>query len=175
MRVISDISVQKKQIYKCSIMSDVHINIYGGTQQIAPNATSQNQYFCGNEFAEQMLSQSKDAPADDTPEQAEARQRLALYINKVEDLQGYILMLSKCQKAREVGEVVATMRQNVDRIDDQLIAKEDFISLLLPFIPNVESGRTVGNLRKAIDTAWQARKDAIKAQQRAQAIQNART
>lgn len=167
--------VLKEQNYNPSIMSDVHINIYGGTQQIAPNATTQNQYFCGDQFAEQMLAQSAAAPSADNPEQAEARQRLALYINKVEELQGYITLLSNCQKAREVGEVVATMRQNVDRIDDQLIAKEDFISLLLPFIPRVESGRTVGNLRKAIDNAWQARKDAIKAQQRAQAMQNART
>ncbi len=167
--------VLKEQNHNPSIMSDVNINIYGGTQQIAPNATTQNQYFCGDQFAEQMLAQSAAAPSADTPEQAEARQRLALYINNVEELQGYITMLSNCQKAREVGEVVATMRQNVDRIDDLLIAKEDFISLLLPFIPRVESGRTVGNLRKAIDNAWQARKDAIKAQQRAQAMHNART
>ncbi len=156
-------------------MSDVQINIYGGTQQIAPTATEQNQYFYGDQFAAQQLGQSAVAPSADTPEQVEARQRLALYINKEEELQGYITMLTNCQKAREVGEVVATMRQQVDRIDDALIAKEDFISLLLPFIPHVESGRTIGNLRKAIDSAWQTRKAAIKEQQRTQAMHNART
>ena len=153
----------------------ITFNIYGGTQQIAPNATAQNQYFYGDRFAERALEQSADAHADDTPEQAEARRRLSLYINDVEELQNYITSLHNCRKAREVGEVVATMRQEAERIDDALIAKADFISLLLPFIPRVESGCTIDNLRKSIFNAWQSRKKAAKARQCANAAQNART
>ncbi len=151
-------------------MSDIIFYIYGGNNQILPNATEAIQNFQVDKLTENTLQEKSEEPSAETEEQTEARQRLALYINNVEELQGYISNLAVCRTAREVGEVVASMRQQVDRIDDTLIAKEDFISLLLPFIPRVESGRTISNLRKAIDNAWQSRKEAVRAQRRANAM-----
>ena len=151
-------------------MGDIIFNIYGGNNQILPNATEAVQNFQADKLTVNTPPEKTEEPSAETEKQTEARQRLSLYINNVEELQGYISNLAVCRTAREVGEVVASMRQQVDRIDDALIAKEDFITLLLPFIQHVESGRTISNLRKAIDNAWQARKEAIRAQRRANAM-----
>ncbi len=83
-------------------------------------------------------------------------------INKVKSLRGYISLLTACKKAKEVGEVVATMCQNEEAIDADLIAKKDFIHLLLPFLTNVKTGKGVDNLRLYINNAWDARKKAIR-------------
>ena len=102
-------------------------------------------------------------PAGDASEAlTEEEQRLAIYINKVETLRGYISLLTACKTAREVGEVVATMCQNEEAIDAELIVKKEFIHLLLPFLTNVTSGRGVDNLRLYINNAWDARKKAIR-------------
>lgn len=87
---------------------------------------------------------------------------VSLYINKVKSLRGYISLLTACKKAKEVGEVVATMCQNEEAIDADLIAKKDFIHLLLPFLTNVKTGKGVDNLRLYINNAWDARKKAIR-------------
>ena len=138
--------------------SNVTFNISGGTIQIAPNATMQQQIFYGDQFAEKMLhpeGKASDALTED-------EQRLAIYINKVESLRGYISLLTACKSAKEVGEVVATMCQNEEAIDADLIAKKDFIHLLLPFLTNVKTGKGVDNLRLYINNAWDARKKAIR-------------
>lgn len=138
--------------------SNVAFNIYGGNNQILPNATEAVQNFYGDQFADQKLhseGESTDAPNED-------EQRLAIYINKVKSLRGYISLLTACKKAKEVGEVVATMCQNEEAIDADLIAKKDFIHLLLPFLTNVKTGKGVDNLRLYINNAWDARKKAIR-------------
>lgn len=138
--------------------SNVTFNISGGTIQIAPNATMQQQIFYGDQFAEKMLhpeGKASDALTED-------EQRLAIYINKVESLRGYISLLTACKSAKEVGEVVATMCQNEEAIDAELIAKKDFIHLLLPFLTNVKTGKGVDNLRLYINNAWDARKKALR-------------
>lgn len=138
--------------------SNVIFNISGGTIQIAPNATMQQQIFYGDQFADKMLHPASDASEALTEEE----QRLAIYINKVETLRGYISLLTACKTAKEVGEVVATMCQNEEAIDAELIVKKEFIHLLLPFLTNVTSGRGVDNLRLYINNAWDARKKAIR-------------
>ena len=138
--------------------SNVTFNISGGTIQIAPNATMQQQIFYGDQFAEKMLhpeGKASDALTED-------EQRLAIYINKGESLRGYISLLTACKSAKEVGEVVATMCQNEEAIDAELIAKKDFIHLLLPFLTNVKTGKGVDNLRLYINNAWDARKKALR-------------
>ena len=92
-------------------MSDVTFNIYGGNNQILPNATKAEQNFYGDQFAEKMLA--KDG---------EASQPLT----------------------------------------DELIVKQSFISLLLPFVPKREKGQTIDNIRVAINTAWTTRKKTIR-------------
>ena len=90
------------------------------------------------------------------------KNRLYLYINKVESLRGYITLLRSCKTARDLGEVVATMRQQEPSLTDDLIVKQSFISLLLPFVPKWEKGQTIDNIRVAINTAWTARKKTIR-------------
>ena len=141
-----------------SSKSNVIFNISGGTIQIAPNATTQQQIFYGDQFAERMLQSEGNSSEALT----EDEQRLAIYINKVESLRGYISLLTACQTAKEVGEVVATMCQNEEAIYTELIAKENFIKLLLPFLTNVKSGKGIDNLRLYINNAWDARKRAIR-------------
>lgn len=73
-------------------------------------------------------------------------------------MRGYITLLRSCKTARDLGEVVATMRQQEPSLTDDLIVKQNFISLLLPFVPKWEKGQTIDNIRVAINNAWTARK-----------------
>ncbi len=139
-------------------MSDVNINIYGGNNQILPNATKAEQNFFGSEFAEKKLS-SSDMQEE---ELTEAEQALAIYINKVEALRGYVTLLGNCKTARDLAEVVATMCQQEPSVDETLIVKQSFINLLLPFVPEWEKGKTIDNIRVAINNAWNARKKALR-------------
>ncbi len=138
--------------------SNVTFNIYGGNNQILPNATEAVQNFYGDQFADKMLH-PEGTPADALTED---EQHLAIYINKVESLRSYISLLTTCKSAKEVGEVVATMCQNEEAIDEVLIVKADFIKLLLPFLTKVRNGKGIDNLRTYINSAWDARKKAIR-------------
>ncbi len=139
-------------------MSDVNINIYGGNNQILPNATKAEQNFFGSEFAEKKLS-SSDMQEE---ELTEAEQALAIYINKVEALRGYVTLLGNCKTARDLAEVVATMCQQEPSVDETLIVKQSFINLLLPFVPEWEKGKTIDNIRAAINNTWDARKRSLR-------------
>ena len=141
-------------------MSEIEINIYGGTNQILPKATKAEQHF----HYHGVEPSSHVTPEEESAAHEEDRQRLSLYINKVEDLDKYISLLSTCKTAAEVGEVVATMCENEPNLDSERIAKESFIRLLLPFIPKVEKGRGIDNLRIQIDKAWTARKKTLRNQ-----------
>lgn len=141
-------------------MSDINITINGGNNQIMPNATHAEQHF------HYHGAEASPAPEqEDTPSAGEEdRRRLSIYINKEEDLDKYISLLSTCKTASEVGEVIATMCENEPNIDSDRIAKGCFIRLLLPFIPNVEKGKGIDNLRVQIDKAWTARRKALRNQ-----------
>lgn len=140
-------------------MSDINIHIHGGNNQILPNATHAEQHFHyhGTESSSASPSETNSSAND------EDRQRLSIYINK-EELDKYISLLSTCTSASEVGEVVATLCENEPKIDSGRIVKESFIRILLPFIPNVEKGKGIDNLRIQIDKAWTARKKALRNQ-----------
>jgi len=56
-------------------MSDVTFNIYGGNNQILPNATKAEQNFYGDQFAEKMLAKDGEAPQPLTEEE----QALSIY------------------------------------------------------------------------------------------------
>ena len=141
-------------------MSDIIITVNGGNNQIMPNATHAEQHF----HYHGVVPPPAAKPEDKSSSNGEDRQRLSIYINKVEDLDKYISLLSTCKTASEVGEVVATMCENEPDIDSDRIAKQSFIRLLLPFIPNVEKGKGIDNLRIQIDKAWTARKKALRNQ-----------
>ena len=140
-----------------NIKSNIIFNIYGGSNQILPNATNAEQNFYGEEFAEKMLAKKVNAVQSLTEEE----QALSIYINKVESLRGYITLLHSCKSARDLGEVVATMCQQEPSITDELIVKQNFITLLLPFVPKWPKGQSIDNIRVAINNAWDARKRTI--------------
>ncbi len=136
-------------------MSEIIFNIYGGNNQILPNAAHAEQHFYGDAFAEERLVRESVAPL--TAEE----KALSIYINKVEKLRGYIALLRSCKTAGDFGEVVATMRQQEPSLTDELIVKRRFLSLLLPFLPKWEKGRSIDNLRVAVNNAWSARKKTL--------------
>ena len=141
-------------------MCEVQINIYGGSNQILPKATKAEQHFYGDRFAERM-----PRPSDSEPALSEDARRLSLYINKEEDLRGYLTLLAACTTAKEIGEVVAIMAEKEPRLTKEEICKARFINLLPPLAPKVTEGIKVDNLRIHIDNAVEALKKARKAQQ----------
>lgn len=134
-------------------MSDININIYGGNNQILPNATEAVQNFYSDQLAKHVLQPSE--ANQPLPEEA---QRLSFYINNVEDLSGYLSMLSACTTAKEIGEVVAVMAQKEPRLTKEEICKARFIGLLPPLARKVSDGISIDNLRIHIDNAVAARK-----------------
>lgn len=134
--------------------SNITFNIHGGNIQILPNATHAEQNFYGDTLAEKMQPRQGAAATPLTADE----QALTPYINNVEALRGYLSTLRSCTTAQAVGEVVATMCQQEAAVAEDLIVKEGFIRLLLPFLPQLDKGRSIDNLRAAINKAWAARR-----------------
>ncbi|MBQ8594008.1 MAG: hypothetical protein IJ467_06955 [Bacteroidaceae bacterium] len=133
--------------------SDITFNIYGGTVQILPNATKAEQNFYTG-------SPTGALPSVEKPEEtlSETALRLGLYINKVEDLRGYLTMFAACTTAKEMAEVVAIMAEKEPRLTREEINKARFINLLPSLAPQVTKGITTDNLRTHIDNVMQMRK-----------------
>ena len=140
-------------------MSDVTFNIYGGTNQILPNATKGEQHFYGDQFAEAAIRQtSAGNDASDAPDSdKEAEQQLALYIINKERAKDYTSQLRRCTLAREVGGIVATMVDSRDITKEQAVMQV-FIEKLVPFLANVGKGKTIDNLRTHINNALEEHK-----------------
>ena len=137
---------------------NIHINIYGGTNQILPNAPRQ-QHFSprdADRTVHPALAQHHLLGA------RENKPRLSLYIEEGEHLPTYVATLSACTTAQQVGEAVAEMCVNEPKLDGELVAKERFIRLLLPFLVKVEKGKGIDNLRVNINNAWLSRKKLLK-------------
>lgn len=133
--------------------SGITFNIYGGTIQILPNATKAEQnFYTGSPVSTLPPAENLEEPLSDTA------LRLGLYINKVEDLRGYLTMLAACTTAKEIAEVVAIMAEREPKLTREEIDKARFISLLPPLAPQVTKGVTIDNLRIHIDNVMQARK-----------------
>lgn len=138
--------------------NNITFNIYGGSNQILPNATKAEQHFYGDQFAKEALRKG----AAPEPPLTDDERRLLVYIEKEESLRNYVAQLAVCKTAAEVGQVVAIMCENEPRLDEVRIAKESFINTLIPFIAGFEKGKGVDNLRIQIDKAWQERKRALR-------------
>ena len=134
-------------------MSDIIVNIYGGSNQILPTATEANQYYGGDNHKADACRPDEQPSTALTPE----AQRLSLYIDNVEALRGYLTLLSQCTSAREVGEVVALMAQKEPALTPEEIVKERFIALLPPLAPQLTKGTSTDNLRIHIDAACRRR------------------
>ena len=138
--------------------SNVHINIYGGTNQILPNATKAEQHF----YYRAEQSETPVPDAQPRPWTEDDERRLSLYLEKEESLQAYIATLAACTTAQQAGEAVAEMCANEPKMDSELIVKEKFIRLLLPFLVRLEKGNGIDNLRVNINNAWLSRKKQLR-------------
>ena len=138
--------------------NNITFNIYGGSNQILPNATKAEQHFYGDQFAKEALRKGSAAE----PPLTDDERRLLVYIEKEESLRNYVASLAVCENAADVGKVVAMMCENEPHLDEQRIVKEEFIKTLLPFIKGVEKGRGIDNLRVQINNAWSERKRTLR-------------
>ena len=132
--------------------SNVTIHIHGGNNQILPNAVKAEQHF-------HYAQGTAEEPSPDEPSRPwlpDDERRLSLYIEKEEKLQAYIATLAACTTAQQVGEAVAGMCADEPKITAELIAKEKFIRLLLPFLTGMDKGKGIDNLRLNINDAWAA-------------------
>ncbi len=136
----------------------ITFNIYGGSNQILPNATKAEQHFYGDQFAKEALRKGAVTERPLTDDE----RRLLMFVEKEESLRNYIASFAVCKTAAEVGQVVAIMCENEPHLDEVRIAKENFIKTLLPFITSFERGKGIDNLRIQIDKAWQERKRTLK-------------
>jgi len=130
-------------------MSEVIFNIYGGTQQVNPNATTAAQNFYGDRFAADLLK-GKTPGGPGMPAEADM---FAVYINNVEDMPRYLSMLSGCATATELAQVVMTLLEAEPKITAEEVVKERFIARLLPLAPNITKGTGVDNIRARINDA----------------------
>lgn len=136
----------------------ITFNIYGGSNQILPNATKAEQHFYGDQFAKEALRKGAVTEQPLTDDE----RRLFMFVEKEESLRNYVASLAVCKTAKEVGKVVAIMCENEPHLDEVRIAKENFIETLIPFITSFERGKGIDNLRIQIDKAWQERKRTLK-------------
>lgn len=127
----------------------ITFNIYGGSNQILPNATKAEQHFYGDQFAKEALRKG----TTEEPALTDDERRLLLYIEKEESLHNYVASLSACKTAADVGRAVVIMSENEPSLTKERIVKEEFIEKLLPFITNVQNGRSIDNLRVQINNA----------------------
>ena len=132
-------------------MSDVHITINGGNNQILPNATEAVQNFYGDKFVEKILP-DKLQTEDQLPE----ANKLLLYISK-ENLPRYLTLIGECRSTTELGKVVVQMQEEEPRLMKEEIVKERFISLLLPFAKQLFKGTSIDNIRARINDALASR------------------
>lgn len=138
--------------------NNITFNIYGGSNQILPNATKAEQHFYGDQFAKEVLRKGVAAE----PPLTDDERRLLVYIEKEESLRNYKAHLAACTSAADVGKVVAMMCENEPLITEERIVKEEFIKTLLPFINGVDKGRGIDNLRVQINNAWAERKRTLR-------------
>ncbi len=138
--------------------STVVINISGGNIQILPNAAKAEQHFYSDLLASEALKSGgdnrRDAAVPPVPPSV-AVSPLSLYINKVSLLSEYESRLSACATARQLGNIVVDMVHDPQvKVDETLMVKREFISLIQPLSPKVTTG--VGNIRKYINEAWES-------------------
>lgn len=133
-------------------MNTITFNIYGGTQQVNPSATSAVQNFYGDQFAKERLREDTLGQLDLSPE----AHRFSAYINKVEDMPRYLSLFSSCESATDLAQTVMTLLDAEPRITKEEVVKQRFIEKLLPLAPKVahsDKGNSVDNIRARINDA----------------------
>ena len=72
---------------------------------------------------------------------------LLSYISKKEDLDGYLVQLASCTTASDLARVIVGMMKREPSVTSDMIVKQRFISMLLPFAPRLIHGKSVDNIR----------------------------
>ena len=104
-------------------------NIYGGSNQILPNATSATQNYYGDEAE----LEKDDVSMDKEPALSPEAMRLFSYINKVEDLRIYLVQIAECTNAVELARVIVKMGEREPKITSEEMVKERFLSHLCSY------------------------------------------
>lgn len=131
----------------------ITFHIYGGSNQILPNATTATQNF----YNGRALQDNPEGEKTMDDPLASTAARLSVYINKVEELDFYLSQVVECTSAVELAKVIVNMAEREPTITPELIVKEKFISLFLPITPKFTSGKSIDNLRARINDAWAKR------------------
>lgn len=87
-------------------------NIYGGSNQILPNATSATQNYYGDEAE----LEKDDVSMYKEPALSPEATRLFSYINKVEDLRIYLVQIAECTNAVELARVIVKMGEREPKV-----------------------------------------------------------
>lgn len=129
------------------------IKIFGGTNMIAPVATTAIQNFYGDQFAEVALhpedSEDIDSLSDDEC-------RLFTYVPDVKKVHEYVKLIGECTTAHDLAGVVGVMLDE-PRVGKDTVVKGVFIDVLLPFASQLTSGGTVDNVRQQINNMLEKR------------------
>lgn len=133
---------------------NIIINISGGNNQILPNATHAEQHFHGYAAKE---AQPKVEDLDTAEYKQLASYEItpfASYVKDEEVLDYYCRKMSFCTSARLLADIVMEMLINDSvKVDKEEIVRQRFINTLLPFCPQITTGRTVSNIRAYINDA----------------------
>ena len=126
---------------------EMEIKIFGGTNMIAPVATTAVQNFYGDRFAE-VARHPGDSEGIDSLNDAECQ--LFTYVPDVKKVQEYVRLIGECTTAHELAEVVGIMLDE-PHIRKDTVVKAAFIEVLLPFATQLTSGGKVDNVRQHIN------------------------
>lgn len=133
-------------------MPDITINFYGGTQQVNPSATTAVQNFYGDQFAKEKLKEEAMSQLNLSPEAL----KFSTYINKVEDMPRYLSLLSPCESATELAQVVMAILEAETKVTEEEVVRRRFIECILPLCPKMaanERGNSIDNIRARINDA----------------------
>lgn len=128
--------------------TSVTINVYGGNNQVFPNATEAVQHIYVGVQSDDIPSVSASAAGLDTF--AAEKSRLLAYIGDRQKLESYIIALGECADASELAQLTVSISRDCG-IDKSVIVKSKFIRLLLPFAHRVTHGKSVDNVRARIN------------------------
>lgn len=126
---------------------EIEIKIFGGTNMIAPVATTAVQNFYGDRFAE-VAHHPEDSEDIDSLSDTECQ--LFTYVPDVKKVREYVRLIGSCTTAHELAEVVGIMLDE-PHIRKDTVVKAAFIEVILPFASQVTSGAKVDNVRQHIN------------------------
>lgn len=147
--------MERKNLYM-NDKPEIEIKIFGGTNTIAPAATTAVQNFYGDQFAE--VARPEDTEGIDSLNDAECL--LFTYVPEVKKVHEYVRLLGECTTAHELAGVVDIMLDE-PHVGKDTVVKAVFIEVLLPFA-RLTSGAKVDNVRQQINNMLAVRGKGMK-------------